>query len=215
MNLNTVTRTGKIARLPLSIRDQLNRRILDNEPGPSLLDWLNSLPEVQAVLAADFASQPISPSNLSHWKAGGHRDWLTRLDALTLARELQDPHALGHDALAGPFADKFARWLSLRYASAAIRAFAAEDLDPDAHWRFLRQFQPISTNLSQFEPLAPPLALRLHESALPAARRDSVFILLPSAFSLPHQSPSRICRARQTCDAPKSLPQIKILFPSA
>ena len=75
MNLNTVTRTGKIARLPLSIRDQLNRRLLDNEPGPSLLAWLNSLPEVQALLAADFASQPISPANLSHWKGGAYRDW--------------------------------------------------------------------------------------------------------------------------------------------
>jgi hypothetical protein len=55
MNLNTVIRTGKIAWLPLSTRDQLNRLLLDNEPGRSLLAWLYSLPEVQAILAADVA----------------------------------------------------------------------------------------------------------------------------------------------------------------
>ncbi len=105
-----MTRTGKIARLPVSIRDQLNRRLLDNEPGPALLDWLNSLPEVQAILAAEFASQPISPANLSQWKSGGHRDWLTLQDALALARDLEDKQALGHESLAGPFTDKLARW---------------------------------------------------------------------------------------------------------
>ena len=146
-----MTRTGKIARLPLSIRDQLNRRLLDNEPGTALLDWLNSLPEVQAILAAEFASQPISPANLSQWKAGGYRDWLTRLDALALARDLQDHEALGHEALAAPFADKLAHWLSLHYASAATRALAAEDLDPDTRWRFLRQFSADVARLQREE----------------------------------------------------------------
>ena len=36
---------------------------------------------------------------------------------------------------------KIARWLSLRSASAAIRALAAEDLDPNTH---------LSTNFNQF-----------------------------------------------------------------
>src|ERR1039458_1968788 len=108
-----MTCTGKIARLPAAIRDQLNRRLLDSEPGPSLLDWLNSLPEVQAILAAEFASQPLYPANLSEWKNGGYCDWLARHDALALAHDLDDKEALGHDSLAGPFADKLARWLSL------------------------------------------------------------------------------------------------------
>ncbi|MGA2661993.1 MAG: hypothetical protein ABSH34_31320 [Verrucomicrobiota bacterium] len=34
----------------------------------------------------------------------------------------------------GHLLGKLARWLSLHYASAAVRAFAAEDPDPDAHW---------------------------------------------------------------------------------
>jgi hypothetical protein len=126
-----MTRTGKIARLPLAIRDHLNRRLLDNEPGPSLLDWLNSLRVVHAILAADFASQPVSPANLSQWKNGGYSDWLTRRDALALARDLDDEAALGDDSLAGLFADKLARWLSLHYASVAVQTLAAEDPDDD------------------------------------------------------------------------------------
>jgi hypothetical protein len=144
-----MTRTGKIARLPVSVRNQLNRRLLDNEPGPSLLDWLNSLPEVQAVLAAEFASQPVSPANLSQWKNGGYCDWLTRHDALALARDLEDKEALGDDALAGLFADKLARWLSLHYASVALRALSAEDLDPDTHSRRLSQLCASVTRLQR------------------------------------------------------------------
>jgi len=144
-----MTRTGKIARLPLPIRDQLNRRLLDNEPGPSLLDWLNSLPEVQAVLAAEFASQPLSPANLSQWKNGGYWDWLTRHDALALAHDLEDKEALGDESLAGLFADKLARWLSLHYASVALRALSAEDLDPDTHSRRLGQLCASVTRLQR------------------------------------------------------------------
>ncbi len=144
-----MTRTGKIARLPASIRDQLNRRLLDNEPGPSVLDWLNSLPEVHAILAAEFASQPVSAANLSQWKNGGYCDWLTRHDAMALARDLEDKEALGDESLAGLFADKLARWLSLHYASVALRALAAEDLDPDTHSRRLGQLCASVTRLQR------------------------------------------------------------------
>src|SRR2546429_5688664 len=46
MKTKTRTRTGKIARLPHAIREQLNLRIQDNQRGKSLLQWLNDLPEV-------------------------------------------------------------------------------------------------------------------------------------------------------------------------
>ncbi len=48
-----MTRTGKIARLPRSIRDQLNQQLDDGRPAIALVEWLNSLPEVQAVLEAE------------------------------------------------------------------------------------------------------------------------------------------------------------------
>ena len=39
-----MARTGKIARLPDDIREQLNRRLNDGEKGKKLVMWLNSLP---------------------------------------------------------------------------------------------------------------------------------------------------------------------------
>ena len=63
-----MTRVGKIARLPRLIREQLNRRLEDGEPGVEALAWLNALPEVLTVLEKDFAGRPISVQNLSEWK---------------------------------------------------------------------------------------------------------------------------------------------------
>jgi hypothetical protein len=69
------SRNGKIARLPLAIRQELNQRLQNGEPGKDLVPWLNSLPEVQAVLAAQFNGQPILKQNLAAWKQGGYEDW--------------------------------------------------------------------------------------------------------------------------------------------
>ena len=80
-------RTGKIARLPHHLRNQLNQRLHNGEPGVDLIKWLNSLPEVQALLAEHFAGVPISPQNLSEWNNGGFLDWLATQDLLETARE--------------------------------------------------------------------------------------------------------------------------------
>ena len=66
-----MTRNGKIARLPREIRDRLNERIRDGEPGTKLVPWLNSILEVQEVLEAYFSERPITEQNLSEWKQGG------------------------------------------------------------------------------------------------------------------------------------------------
>jgi len=70
-----MTRTGKIARLPLAIREELNQRLQDGQPGTELIEWLNTLPDVQAVLELEFAGEPVSDNNLSAWKNGGYLDW--------------------------------------------------------------------------------------------------------------------------------------------
>jgi len=80
-------RTGKIARLPRTLRDQLNQRLHNGEPGVDLIQWLNSLPEVQALLAEHFAGVPISPQNLTEWNNGGFLDWLATQELLEAARE--------------------------------------------------------------------------------------------------------------------------------
>ena len=70
------TRTGKIARLPKKIRDQLNRRLQDGRPGPEIVEWLNTLPPVRRVLHEQFTDQPVVEQNLSQWRKGGYLDWL-------------------------------------------------------------------------------------------------------------------------------------------
>ena len=70
-----MTRNGKIARLPNAIRQELNQRLFNGEEGKQLVEWLNGLPGVQAVLQAKFEGKPITETNLSHWKSGGYPAW--------------------------------------------------------------------------------------------------------------------------------------------
>lgn len=110
-----MTRTGKIARLPHSIREELNRRLADGIHGATLLFWLNSLPEVQAILTAHFRGKPVSKQNLSEWRHGGFSEWLScrdfhsRLQKFAVAAE-------EIEETGGPMADHAARLLSVRIA---------------------------------------------------------------------------------------------------
>jgi hypothetical protein len=70
------TRTGKIARLPAAVREELNRRLDNGKLAKNLVPWLNELPDVQRVLADLFGSRPITENNLSEWRRGGFQDWL-------------------------------------------------------------------------------------------------------------------------------------------
>ena len=81
-------RTGKIARLPREIRQTLNLRLREGDNGNILVAWLNSLPEVQAILAAQFAGAKIREQNLSEWRKGGYRDWEQRERAIEVAVSL-------------------------------------------------------------------------------------------------------------------------------
>jgi hypothetical protein len=125
-------RTGKIARLPREIRDQLNQRLLNGQPGQRLLAWLNALPEVQRILAADFDGSPINAPNLSHWKAGGYEeDWLTRRETLEQARELAA-------ATDGKLTDHLATVLAARYAAALAEWNGEPDEKFERKLRILR-----------------------------------------------------------------------------
>ena len=67
------TSIGKVGRLPRPVRDELNHRLREGEKGRKLVNWLNSLPEVQAVLKAEFNGKAVSEANLTAWKQGGYR----------------------------------------------------------------------------------------------------------------------------------------------
>ena len=203
MNL---TRTGKIARLPRHLRDQLNRRLENGEQAKPLAAWLNSLPEVQAILEADFAAKPIRPQNLSEWKQGGYRDWLLQQEALAFARRLLEDAAelqthlspqapTPHSALRTPhsppdtpaLSDLLALWLAARYA-VATRSLPTED-GPE-HWRRLRELCADVVELRRGDHSAQRLLLERQRLAryLP----DDQSAPLPSTAPIPSLPPESL-----------------------
>lgn len=95
---------GKISRLPKTIREQLNRRLEDNEPSSDILPWLNGLVRVKKILAAQFHGAPITEQNLSTWRAGGYEHWEKKQEPLAghkdLAEDAKDFTRAGGDGLA-------------------------------------------------------------------------------------------------------------------
>ena len=71
----------------------MNRRLDEGEPGKKLVAWLNSLPEVQAIVTAEFGGKPIREQNLSEWKQGGYRDWVAQQEAVEIAGRLGEDAA--------------------------------------------------------------------------------------------------------------------------
>lgn len=113
-----MTRTGKIARLPRETREKLNRKLRDGRQGGQLIPWLNSLPQVKAVLDKDFEGYPITKQNLSEWRLGGYREWLTQQEIVSRARSLAGDAREIIDAAQGRLSDHLATVLTARYAVA-------------------------------------------------------------------------------------------------
>ena len=102
---------GKIARLPWSIRNELNHRLRDGEAAKQLVNWLNGSPEVQDVLREQFGARPISEQNLSEWKQRGHQEWLKREEKRALLRDILDEaEELEDEAGETPLTDRLTRW---------------------------------------------------------------------------------------------------------
>lgn len=87
-----MARTGKIACLPLPIREQLNQRLRDGESGPQILPWLNEQAAIALANHPRWASDTVINDNaLSNWRNGGYVDWcrdLARLDLIEKKVEL-------------------------------------------------------------------------------------------------------------------------------
>jgi hypothetical protein len=70
---------SKISSLPPAIREELNQRLHDGQRGKQqVLPWVNSLPEVKAILAAEFDGLPITEQNLSEWRRVYFPAWLEK-----------------------------------------------------------------------------------------------------------------------------------------
>jgi hypothetical protein len=83
-----MARQGKIARLPLALREALNTRLEGGESAGKILPWLNALPETLAVLEEDFEGLRVSEQNLSEWRKGGFVEWQGRRDRLNHTKDL-------------------------------------------------------------------------------------------------------------------------------
>jgi hypothetical protein len=133
-----MTRNGKIARLPQSIREQVNRRLDNGEQGKQIAEWLNTLPEVKTLIDAQFAGQPISEVNLSNWKLGGYIDWQAQQDALAAASQLAEDAAQLDEAGGQQITEQLALCLAARLA-AALRQLNTLGDDPEAQLKLLRE----------------------------------------------------------------------------
>ena len=134
-----MTRNGKIARLSFELREELNERILNGEPGNILLEWLNDQDEVFEMLEEHFAGVPISDQNLSEWKAGGYQAWLANREAretvLMLARQSGD---LGEASEEANMGQCLANLLMVEFIKLA-RVLVQKEEDPQKRWKQLRE----------------------------------------------------------------------------
>lgn len=71
----TRARTGKVARLPAEIRQQINKRLYEGDSGPDVLSWLNP------------KGYNITEQNLSEWRQGGYQDWLKSQEQMDNIRD--------------------------------------------------------------------------------------------------------------------------------
>jgi hypothetical protein len=112
-------RSLKLAHLPKDIREQLNLRLLEGEPGRELVAWLNALPAVQSVLSSQFNGASISEVNLTLWRQGGYLQWLTERECFDSARDLAD----GDSDLAktGLSAERLLNVLTVRFGQLLTR----------------------------------------------------------------------------------------------
>jgi hypothetical protein len=84
----------------------------------AILKWLNSLPEVQALLQAEFEARPIDKRNLSEYRThGAFHQW--QLQRAALAFSAQFNQASPSPLPPAPTLDNFIQWISLRLAAAA------------------------------------------------------------------------------------------------
>lgn len=127
-----MTRTGKIARLPRYLRDSLNQRLQEGEPGKKLVNWLNSLQVVQDVMEEYFNNAHISEQNLSEWKQGGYLEWQKHEESIAWARQItEQSEDLAEEAGPVPLSDRFSGLIALTLGKLLAQA-AAKPLEDKA-----------------------------------------------------------------------------------
>ena len=195
-----MTRSSKIGRLPGPIRQELNQRLDNREQNKRLIQWLNSQPEVQAVLAAEFNGTPISPKNLSDWKKSGFHNWQIAHAALDFTE-----HSLPDDldtAALEKMSAKLIRCVQIRYAAVAGSLPAVHD-NPEVELRRLGDLCQNLTALRRGDLAAERLSVEQQRLALEKSRSEVEFEKLFWEWTkrpdiqeklFPHRDPEKIRR---------------------
>jgi len=104
-----MARTGKIARLPPLVFEEFNERLLANHVVRDVLEWVNALPDVQAMLERLFKGEPINDQNVSIWRdaGGGFEEWKGQRVKLDYISKLASLGAKMAEAAGGRFAKGF------------------------------------------------------------------------------------------------------------
>ena len=121
-----LARNGKIASLPLVVRDELNRRLDNGERGPKILEWLNAEKLAREVIDQVWSGREVTQQNLSEWRQGGYLDWRRRREKVEMLADLSG-HALKlGEAAGGNVADGSAAIIGSKIM-AAIESATLED----------------------------------------------------------------------------------------
>ena len=137
--LYIMTHTGKIGRLPKSLRDQLGHRLEDGLAGPEILAWLNQLPEVQQILDDHFDGRPITEQNLSDWRQAGHLEWIRREEARQAIVGLAEQADDVNDLVGGRhLVDEFAL-VVVAEIHRLSRLLLSDEVDLEKRWKRLRE----------------------------------------------------------------------------
>lgn len=143
-----MARTGKIARLPRHVRNELNHRIDHGEPAAVILKWLNGLDESRIILDFYFDGKSISESNLTAWRQGGFLDWQRHRESCAWVRELADEtDQIGDESGPMPLSDRVSS-LAAMLLGKHMRNFHA-DAEAAASPAGLQEFHAFMKDLAQ------------------------------------------------------------------
>jgi hypothetical protein len=120
------TRNGKIARLPFETREELNHRLLENQPVKNILGWLNADSTVRLFMDRLFEGRPITEQNISEWRQGGYEEWLTQRECLGNVSDLTEKAA--RTAFTGINAEHLLLVLTASYAELLNRWDATPEI---------------------------------------------------------------------------------------
>ena len=146
-----MTGNGKIARLPHHIRNELNERIRNGEPGIRIVEWLNAHPEVKQTLHLWSIEQPINEQNLCNWKARRYQEWLRHQEACEYASQIvEQAEELETEADCMELSDRYAVVLSVELACAA-KAMLDEITDPKERWQRIKEMNQELERLRRYD----------------------------------------------------------------